>query len=172
MSTENTTRPMTSLLRHIQQAPKTCVYSLVEPVQKRVQVFSTSDFLSHLIGVLGRVSDYGDMKLHLETIELVIESTTETSTQDLKLAKERAIARYRDMGYVEYKTSYNTKYKLVTSTVYKDNKLVFKLDIETSNGTVITLGHFTSKRSLNEFMTTHYPNNTVYKIVKKNEQSE
>lgn len=159
------TRNMTDLLRSLQQAPTTCVYSLVEPIQKRAQVFSTSNLLNHLLGVLNNILDYGDMKLHLETLELVIEGTP--LKQDLKLVKEQAITRYKDMGYVEYKTSPGVKYKLVTSTVYKDNKLVFKLDIETSNGTVITLGHFTSKKSLNEFMTTHYPNNTIHRVVKK-----
>lgn len=161
------TRTMTSLLRSLQQAPTTCVYSLVEPVQKRVQVFCTSKFLDHLLGVLDRVSDYGDMKLHLETLELVIESVTETCKQDLKLAKEQVIARYRDKGYTEYKASYNSKYELVTSTVQEGNKLVFRLAIETSNGTEIVLGHFTSKKSLNEFMTTHYPDNTIGRVVKK-----
>jgi hypothetical protein len=107
------------------------------------------------------------MALHLETLELVIESTTETSKQDLKLVKERVLNKYKDMGYVEYKTSYNAKYKLVTSTVYQGKKLVLQLSVESSNGTEIVLGYFTSKKSLDEFITTHYPDNIVYKIVKK-----
>lgn len=98
-------------------SPDECIYALVNDEDKRVQIYSTKSFLSHLLKIVkeSKLGCNGLMGEDTKKIRVVILETVLGKDTRFLVSKYRT--QYRDLGYSPYKSYRDANYKLVIELV-------------------------------------------------------
>lgn len=149
--------------------PKSCIYAFINVKDKRIQLFSTTNFSQHVSRMVDEISTSVEYKSMYEDRSKVSLRVLETRVQEdmlrHKLGEHTKL--YQDKGYTMYKDMSISLYKLHKSIVYEDRKAVYKLELVSPNRSKrILLGMFNKHKDLETFMEAHYPNGIVREVIR------
>lgn len=133
--------------------PDECIYALVNDEDKRVQVYSTKSFLSHLIGIV-KETKYGFNLMGEDTKKIrivILETVLEGNTRVL-VSKYRN--QYKDLGYKPYKEYKDSKYRLVAEPVGRYDELKYGVYLRGYNVNDL-LGEFDTYAEAKRYMDTY-----------------
>lgn len=138
------------------------VYCLINEVDKKIQIYYSSNTLKHLSRLLDEIMVSGQwiaLKNDIKKCKLVIIETT-----DNKLRLGYWIDYYRNQGYSFYKDISPILYSFNIKIEYFPKKLVYVLSLKNSTNEIV-IGKFNKKKEMEEFKRLHYPDKVITKIV-------
>lgn len=157
------------LFYDLTQCPKECVYALVNEADKRIQVYSTGNFLSHfskLIQELGTL-DHKPLVADLEKIELVFLETRFENRKHRDVKFKYQVDKYRNLGYNMYVDLSLTNYRIRECYKHRDGKSYVVLELRGSKGVKpILIGVFSKYKKAKAFLEEHYKDGIVTDVVK------
>lgn len=161
-------KSLETLMQVMATAPRECVYGLINESDKKVQVYSTANFLSHLtrlVQELGSVNNQA-IKEDLENIVLVVLETEFPNIESRNNKYKTWVAKYKSQGYEFYNDLSVVQYKVKESFRYKDRKAYYVVElVSRKGGKAILLGAFSKYREAREFQNKHYKEGIIGNVV-------
>jgi hypothetical protein len=148
-----------SLLRYLSQAPKECLYALINESDKRIQVYSTSNFIGHISRIAQEIGTLENriLKHDLEKIKLCI-LETEFDTKLHRDNKYRAlVTKYKAEGWEFYSDTNIAQYKIKEGYKTKDKQLYYVLELEDRNKRRLVVGVFDKASEARLWKYRNYP---------------
>ncbi len=161
-------KSLETILFTLANSPKECVYSLVNEKDRKVQVFSTSNFISSVCRLVQDLGNYNNEELlkDLNNIKVCILETEFNSKESRNNSYKRIVARYKTQGYEFYNELVVVQYRLKESFQYKGGKPYYVYELVSHKGSkAIVVGVFSKYREARSWSEGHYPNGTIPKVV-------
>lgn len=148
--------------------PDVCVYALINEVDRRCQVFSTTSLNSHLGSLMKDIKVSGEwsvMKDDISKLRLCILETL-TDKRELKIRQSYWIESFNKKEYKNYKDLSPVSYKVDIELAYRHGKLCYFVYLKNTRKDRILVGLFRLKASMDEFLNQSYPNGVIQKIIR------
>jgi len=139
--------------------PRECVYSLVCHASKRFIV----GYTDHLFSVLYRLSKdletpkYALLKNDINDVEVEVLEVGVQSKRDKKIRVAKYVSDYLSKGYTQYSPSNMVKYTVHTDTIAHRNTTFLVVYLKDRRCNKVVVGLFRSKKVMDEFVNTYYP---------------
>lgn len=139
--------------------PRECVYAVVCNASKRFMV----GYTDHLLSALYRLSKdletpkYALLKKDINEVEVVVLEVGVQSSRDKKIRVDKYVSDYLSKGYTQYSPSNLVKYKVYTDTIVHRNTTFLVVYLKDRRCNKVVVGLFKSKKVMDEFVNTYYP---------------
>jgi hypothetical protein len=153
-----------TVLSVLATAPKECVYCLINEADRRIQIYSTSNFVSHLnylIQNLGSL-EHQQLRRDLNKVKVTILETKFDTKRHRDNKYRTLVQRYRSEGWTFYRDTNITLYTLKENYRMRDGVLYYVLELENpkrgrKKDRNILVGVFNSHREAMAWKAKHYP---------------
>jgi hypothetical protein len=147
--------------------PECCVYALVNEVDRKCQVFSTSSLLKHLGGLIDDIRISGEWQSIQGDIQKVQVRILEVlkDEKNMRFHQSQWIKRLNEEGYKNYKDISPVSYKVDIVLGFRHGNLQYMVYLMNKRKDRKLIGLFTKKKEMNEFLHSHYPNGVVTSII-------
>ena len=145
-----------------------CVYAFINEQDKKIQVFSTTKGLTHMINSLSKMATSGDyshpekMKKDFKKMKLVIIEKIETDSTEtvLKIRHSYWIEYFKSLGYSIYSENSPCQYSIETKVLSTGYKKLFGVYLTNRSrkrqGKDILVAVYTKKYEVDAFIEKHY----------------
>lgn len=167
-------RGLENVLGVLTQSPRECLYCLINENERKVQVYSTSNFISHISRLVQEMNSLNnkELKQDLLKVKLVILETEFDNEEHRKRRFVSVCNKYKDSGYTFYRDTNIAQYSLKESYRYKKGQLYYVLELENPRGDRTLIGVFKRAKEANEFKKLHYSNPEIITEVVKSQNEE
>jgi hypothetical protein len=161
-------RNVETVLQDLCSLPKEAVYCLINEKDKRVQVFQTSNLVSHIGKLVLEIGSLNNknLRLDLNNIKLLIVETKFENKESRNNVFKKTVEKYKKLGYEFYNELSVAQYKLKESFQYRNHKAYYVIELVGAKGSKpIVVGVFTKWREARTFQDKEYPNGCIEKVV-------
>lgn len=160
-------KSLETILKVMSSCPKECLYAVINECDKRIQVFSTSNFISHISRLAQELGHLNNKPLleDLQNIKVVILETEFRDKKHRYSLYRREIQKYKDGGWTFYSDRNVALYRLNQGYKYKGHKLYYVVELVARNGDRTVVGAFTKAKEAKRFISEHYSNDIITEIV-------
>lgn len=164
----NQFKSLETLLGVLSTCPKECLYCLINESDRRIQVYSTSNFISHiskLIQELGNLNNKA-IKDDIQNIKVLILETEFNNSISRNNRFKQVVEGYKAKGYKFYNDLSVVQYRIRESYRYKNYKAYYVIELLGSKGSKpILVGAFSKYREARAFQDKYYKHGIITSVV-------
>lgn len=147
-------------LVELMEMPRECVYAMVCHTSKRFMV----GYTDHLFAALYRLSlhletpKYALLKKDIKEVEVVVLDVGVQNKRDRKIKVNEYVSDYLSKGYSQYFPSNMVKYTVHTDVIVHRFTTFLVVYLKDKRCNKVVVGLFKSKKVMDEWVNTYYPN--------------
>jgi hypothetical protein len=152
-----------TVLSVLASSPREAVYCLINEEDKRIAIYSTSNFISHISRLSQELSSANNREIRrdLNKVKVTILETVFRDKRHRNNLYRSIVQKYKRLGWTFYKDTNITQYKLKESYRHRNAVLYYVLTLENPKGRSIVVGVFEKARDARTFKASHYPDAEV-----------
>lgn len=141
-------------------SPRECLYALINEQDKRIQIYNTTNFISHISRIAQELNalNYQLLRSDISRVKVVFLETQFDSKLQRDNKHRSLVQKYRNEGWTFYSDTNTALYKLKESYKMRDKKLYYVLELENKQGRRILVGVFRKYKDAKHFKQTNYRN--------------
>ncbi len=153
-------RPLETILNTLSTSPKECLYAVINESEKRIQIYSTSNFVSHVSRLAQEMNSlkYRLLRDDLNKVKVIILETKFRDKRHRDSLYREYTQQYKNNGWVFYSDRNIAQYKIHESYKYKNNVLYYVIELVTGDGRYTVVGVFSKYKEARDWKQTSYPN--------------
>lgn len=163
-------RALETVVQVLSTSPKECLYCLINEKDKRIQVYSTSNFLSHLSKLVQELGSLNNKELLIDLknnkARLLILETEFPNKLSRNNKFRQVVQKYKNLDFGFYNELSVVQYRLREIFRYRNNKAYYVIELVGSKGTEpVVVGVFTKWREARGFQDKYYPSGCITEVV-------
>lgn len=152
-----------TVLGVLAQSPRECLYAVINESDKRIQIYSTSNFVSHVSRLAQELEHLNNrlLKEDLHKVKVVVLYTEFRDKKHRYNLYRSEIQKYKNLGWTFYSDRNIAQYTLHEAYRYKDHVLYYVIELVARNNDRIVVGVFSKAREARDWRDTNYPNRDI-----------